>query len=680
MAEIIIKCPHCGASMSLEEEYLGMEFQCPVCNQQFIAERADDDSYNIMNDEKETGREADGVSTEQEIGLTPQTQSPAENTAGEQDLPTESVAPETWGDGDGSAESAKDKLGNLFSGAKGKLGNLYANAKEKLTDDRAQALAANAKDKLGTLFTNAKGKLGDLYAAAKEKMDEASSVEGNTDPVNAGEPEEVVRKEYDEDNLPEPDPGFYDEVFERPAIVDKLTKALFVKIAVVLAVVMYTIFTIKTIYGTITYTRNHNGNIYREIKGKAHSVIADTEKIEEEAKRIYDASIKEQIGKIQVWNYKIKECAQQIENESARFFSNDREIKLAAELLYGEADKIAGEIWNERRWRYKNINELLGEIKDAANEINAKIKGIESPIDLIISKLVKGLLAGIGIFIILAILFVVIKITLRRKVIRHWKRNLIREYFSANISVEVGLNIFEKLLNFVEDYIPFANIIPLIIKGIANGHKVKYCRIGEPIYDEVRDLDMEYLEKLNVLARFGKNKQQLVAPMQTLFSPAFAGVEDLRHFQSVTSENDGVYRYNLEEVTKIYTFEDQLFIYTGVWAYAIGKMISEKTEAFFFKDITDMRTESTFKIQKKYEPKGCLSILIPWLGKPIETVYKESESFVLTAASGNSIGLNIGFEDAVRVTGATYTSRNDNEKIVHAIRKMIEEKKVAADA
>ena len=37
----------------------------------------------------------------------------------------------------------------------------------------------------------------------------------------------------------------------------------------------------------------------------------------------------------------------------------------------------------------------------------------------------------------------------------------------------------------------------------------------------------------------------------------------------------------------------------------------------------------------------------------------------------------IGFEEAIAVTGAVYTSRNDNERIIHAIRKMIEEKKVA---
>ena len=260
---------------------------------------------------------------------------------------------------------------------------------------------------------------------------------------------------------------------------------------------------------------------------------------------------------------------------------------------------------------------------------------------------------------------------------RHKKRDLVREYFLMHNTAEVGINLGSKILSFVEDNIPFVNIIPIIIKGITESKMKKFCRFREPIYDDVQQVDMEFLENLDVLSRFGKNMNQLVSPMQTLFSPAFDGVDNLRDFRFVVSQEDSIYRYNLEEVTKVYTFEDQLFVYTGVWSYAIGKMISEKTEAFFFKDITDIKTESSFKIHTKYEPKGCLSIIIPWLGKPIETVYKESESFILTSASGNSVGLNIGFEDAILVTGASYTQRNDNEKIIHAIRKMIEEKKVS---
>ena len=281
---------------------------------------------------------------------------------------------------------------------------------------------------------------------------------------------------------------------------------------------------------------------------------------------------------------------------------------------------------------------------------------------------------------ILAALPWIISLARKASTKKHWKRDLVNEYFTAHQIAEAGVNIAEKLVDgigSVIENIPGLNLLPLIMKGVAQNKRDKYCQMREPVYDAVQKLDMQYLRKLNVLHRFGKDKKQLVSPMQTLFSPAFGGVPGLREFQYIVSAEDENYRYNLEEVTKVYTFEDQLFIYTGVWAYGIGKMISESTEAFFFRDITDIKTRSNFKIHTTYKPKGCLSILIPGMGKPIEKVYKESESFVLTSASGNSIGLSIGFEDAITVTGATYTHRNNNERIIHAIRKMIEEKKLA---
>ena len=224
------------------------------------------------------------------------------------------------------------------------------------------------------------------------------------------------------------------------------------------------------------------------------------------------------------------------------------------------------------------------------------------------------------------------------------------------------------------DNIPFITIITHIIESISNKTERNYREMRTPCYDEVQQLDMDYLQKLSVLHRFGKDKKQLVSKMETLFAPAFDGVPGLANYTCLV-EDDGIYRYNLEEITKIYTMEDQLFVYTGVWDYRLGKMLSETTEAFFFKDITDIKTQSNYKISTKYVRDGCFSMIIPWIGKTIKKTYKESETFVLTASSGNSIGLTIGFEEAIAADGATYTHRNDNERVIHAIRKMIEEKK-----
>lgn len=41
MAEKIIQCPHCKQQLNLDEEYIGMEVECPVCNAAFVAEEYD---------------------------------------------------------------------------------------------------------------------------------------------------------------------------------------------------------------------------------------------------------------------------------------------------------------------------------------------------------------------------------------------------------------------------------------------------------------------------------------------------------------------------------------------------------------------------------------------------------------------------------------------------------------
>ena len=37
MAEKTIFCPHCNQELSIDEQYLGMEVECPICNKTFAA-------------------------------------------------------------------------------------------------------------------------------------------------------------------------------------------------------------------------------------------------------------------------------------------------------------------------------------------------------------------------------------------------------------------------------------------------------------------------------------------------------------------------------------------------------------------------------------------------------------------------------------------------------------------
>ena len=174
-------------------------------------------------------------------------------------------------------------------------------------------------------------------------------------------------------------------------------------------------------------------------------------------------------------------------------------------------------------------------------------------------------------------------------------------------------------------------------------------------------------------------------------------------------EYDETFLYNLEEVIKIFTFEEQLFVFKAYWDYTTGKLFDESTEAFFFKDISDILTKNNYEYTdckmnsqigfweavKKHilfvtlftiafcGPLGFLiSAAIAYnieKNKTFKVLTKKSETFLITANSGNSTGITILCDEWVSAKNGTRYIRTDGEKIIHAIRKMIEEKKATAN-
>ena len=61
MAEKNIKCPHCNSELTLDEELMGVEVTCPVCNQNFVAESGieqnsmDENAETVENEENNDG-------------------------------------------------------------------------------------------------------------------------------------------------------------------------------------------------------------------------------------------------------------------------------------------------------------------------------------------------------------------------------------------------------------------------------------------------------------------------------------------------------------------------------------------------------------------------------------------------------------------------------------------------
>lgn len=259
------------------------------------------------------------------------------------------------------------------------------------------------------------------------------------------------------------------------------------------------------------------------------------------------------------------------------------------------------------------------------------------------------------------------------------------------------------------------------------------------MFKNIQDTDIPFLNQLDILPNYGKNSSQLVAEPYTLFSPAvdYETDENKPEFKFAVEKYDETFLYNLEEVIKIFTFEEQLFVFKAYWDYTTGKLFDESTEAFFFKDISDILTKNNYEYTyckinshigfweatKKHILliAGFTFIFASFLGglnaaaagrsdtaffafvgafilfaplgffisaaiaynieknKTSKVLIKKSETFLITAKSGNSTGLTILCDEWVSAKNGTRYIRTDGEKIIHAIRKMIEEKKATAN-
>ena len=262
----------------------------------------------------------------------------------------------------------------------------------------------------------------------------------------------------------------------------------------------------------------------------------------------------------------------------------------------------------------------------------------------------------------------------------------------------------------------------------------------------VRQMDHDYWTNLDILDRYGQNWSQLVSEPQILTEPVIGLSKtdqmDAKAKVAIFSGQDGEWNLvtNLVYITKIYTFEDQLFVYEAVWDYALGCVWREDTQAFFFKDITNMSTNTIYGSavqimtdtpQKKpglifglvlsavvmvasfaYAAAeksvtglllgvAAVIVLIVLLSNmPKQQVQKRKrsvrriEQFNIASSSGNSLSISMVSKDWLTVKKniharkanwfdgieQDYTQRSEAEKIIQSIRKMIEEKKVAADA
>ena len=262
-------------------------------------------------------------------------------------------------------------------------------------------------------------------------------------------------------------------------------------------------------------------------------------------------------------------------------------------------------------------------------------------------------------------------------------------------------------------------------------------------FNRVKATDHEYWKNLDILKRFGKDTSQLVAEPQMLTEPVMAVAKsdnvDPKAAYFVDQTGEWHLANSLVYITKLYTFEDQLFAYRAIWDYASQCVWNEDTEAFFFTDITNISTSTVYgsaierilpssTIPRSLYGFGLLiGLLVMGIGGCASTdklgqaiavgfllilfflaiafiVYflmikrrkrsvRRLERFDIQSSSGSAFSISILSDDWLKIKRnlyhkkanwmegviQDYTTRSEEEKIIHAIRKMIEEKKVSVN-
>ena len=295
-------------------------------------------------------------------------------------------------------------------------------------------------------------------------------------------------------------------------------------------------------------------------------------------------------------------------------------------------------------------------------------------------------------------------------------------------------NIFEFVFNIVG--------ICSLIRAVREAKRIKEAPFLVNNFPRLKGLDQGYLTTIDVLPNYGKTSSQLVAKSHTLFSPVLNDEVDDALYEFVDTEDQDILIYSLEQVTKIYTFEHQLFVFQAYWDYRTATLFNESTEAFFFEDITDISTQNEYKsIEveiKKPSGEGKLSriwdfiseksqlfffsipsfialvgnaivlldrgkiditnapfwvcvmsplgayflIILIFFAFRTRTLYlskkvRVSETLSINSTSGRRISMTILCNEYFEANNGKFDGRTDGEKLFHAIRKMIEEKKVS---
>jgi hypothetical protein len=255
-----------------------------------------------------------------------------------------------------------------------------------------------------------------------------------------------------------------------------------------------------------------------------------------------------------------------------------------------------------------------------------------------------------------------------KKMDEQTKRNLIKKYFEgvpdwAKWVAGLGVLLLLVGLGMGEAVVIILGIVAI---GVA-AFGIYSATQGKPTdrqMDEWLEEDLKALEK-RALDKVGTTETEIVADPVCITGLRFwdTGGADFKWRKG----KDNVIRFTPHGVSVMHFAQHQLLAYSCVFDLTTGKALNEGTDEYFYKDVVSVatKTESFTGTIKKMG------------GREEKVQLDAAEKFTLTTSGGTSVSVLLRdpkfTEERLGKGGEIPITRA--EKAVHAIRKMIREKK-----
>lgn len=249
------------------------------------------------------------------------------------------------------------------------------------------------------------------------------------------------------------------------------------------------------------------------------------------------------------------------------------------------------------------------------------------------------------------------------------KREQIKKYFKPFPTSAVWLIILGVPL-----IAAFGLGIILIIIGLAQLAGSK--RPSDQQMDAWIEEDLNQAKE-KALEKTGLDKSELVSDTVFLTGLRFWNIGGAEI--GIRKGNDNVIRATPIGVTVINFTEDQLMAYQCALDLMTGNSLSDSTEEYFYRDIVSVstRTESMSWDEAMLSKAGLAKTPIGKLIKHGKLQFNAANTFVLTTSGGTSIEVVLDDPTLIDSMGGGSIPTDRANKAMHAVRKMLREKKVS---